>query len=201
MYKVFSGDRCVIISSSGVKNSGTESRTVAFESAEQLHREYLQFSRSAGPQNLVITGDEEKIWRVFRSLFSYVEAAGGLVFNPAHELLMIYRNKHWDLPKGKMEAGEEPEQTAMREVEEECGIKKLRVERLLGSTYHIFFQSGTGCLKRTHWFEMSCTDSSGLIPQAEEGIEEAKWMSKSEAKNILDSVYLSLREVLATFVV
>jgi 8-oxo-dGTP pyrophosphatase MutT (NUDIX family) len=198
MYKVFSGEKCIMISANEINTDGKISKTVEFTSAEALHNEYKLFERSSKLKNLIILGNEGQVWRVFQSLFSYIEAAGGLVFNAKSELLMIYRNKHWDIPKGKMEEGETPEQTALREVEEECGIKKLRIVRPLNSSYHIFFQNGKHCMKRTYWFEMECKDTSKLSPQKEEGIEEAKWMSRAEAKKILGKVYLSLQEVLTT---
>ena len=198
MYKIFSGDKCILISAKEVKGDGKSSKVIEFTSAEALHKEYKLFSRSSKLATLNITGDEEKAWRVFRSLFSYIEAAGGIVLNPKGELLMIYRNKHWDLPKGKMEKGETPDQTALREVEEECGVKNLKIVEPLISTYHIFYQNKNDCIKRTYWFEMTSKDSTQPVPQKEEGIEEAKWMRKDDVKKNMNKVYLSLQEVLTT---
>lgn len=200
MFRIYSGDKCVVISAKEIKSDPKSSKVISFATDEELHREYKLFARSSKTDILNIVGDEEKTWRVFRSLFSYMEAAGGLVLNPKGELLMIYRNGHWDLPKGKMEAGESPEQTAVREVEEECGVKNLRIAKSLISTYHIFFQNKNDYIKRTYWFEMICKDSSKPIPQKEEGIREAKWMRKEEVKKVMDKVYPSLQEVvLAVF--
>lgn len=200
MYKIFSGDKCILISAKEVKNDPKRSKVTAFSSAEALHKEYGLFMRSSKLELLNIVGDEEKTWRVFRSLFSYIEAAGGLVVNPKGELLMIYRNRHWDLPKGKMESGEEPAETAVREVEEECGIKNLKIVKQVLSTYHIFHLNKNACLKHTYWFEMTSKDQAKPVAQKEEGIEEAKWMRKEDVRKIMGKVYLSLREVLrATF--
>ncbi len=199
MYKIFSGDKCILISAKEVKGDAKGTKVISFTSAEALHGEYRQFERTARLKTLVVTGDEEKAWFVFRSLFSYIEAAGGLVVNPKGELLMIYRNKHWDLPKGKMEKGESPDQTAVREVEEECGVKNLRIVRPLISTFHIFYLNKNNCIKCTYWFEMTCKDTAKPTPQKEEGIEEAKWMTREEVKKITPKVYLSLREVLSVF--
>ncbi len=185
-----------MISLKEIKSDAKSSKVISFTSAEALHEEYKQFERSSKFQTLIVVGDEEQTWTVFRSLFSYIEAAGGIVLNSKGDLLMIYRKQHWDLPKGKMEAGESPDQTALREVEEECGIKKLKIVRPLASTYHIFFQNNNNCIKRTYWFEMSCQDTVKPTPQKEEGILEAKWMSKTEVKKIVGKVYLSLRDVL-----
>lgn len=196
MYKVFSGEKCIQISSAEVKAEEKGLKVISFKSAEELHKEYKQFARSNVLKKLVIVGDEEKVWKVFRSLFSYIEAAGGVVKNEKDELLMIYRNKHWDLPKGKMEKGESPDETALREVEEECGVKKLVITKPLESSCHIFFLNRKECMKCTYWFEMTCRDSAKPVPQAEEGILEAKWMSKAEVKKIESKIYPSLLAVL-----
>lgn len=198
MYKVFSGEKCIVFTSKEVKSEAKSTKVLVFANAEALHKEYKLFSGSSKMKTLNVVGDAELAWKVFCSLFSMIEAAGGLVVNPKGELLMIYRNKHWDLPKGKMEAGESPDQTAVREVEEECGIKDLRIVKPLISTYHIFYQNKNDCMKRTYWFEMTSKDSAKPVAQKEEGIEEAKWMSKAEVKKIFAKVYNSLQEVIAT---
>ena len=195
MYKVFAGEKCILISSKEAAGDEKSVKTVSFQSAEELHKEYKAFSKQSRIKKLIVTGDVETVWKVFRSLFTYIEAAGGAVKNEKGHLLMIYRNRHWDLPKGKMEKGESPAITAIREVEEECGVKKLRIVKQLPSTQHIFFLKNE-CIKRTYWYEMICMDSAKPKPQAEEGIKEAKWLSKEEVKKITNKVYPSLREIL-----
>jgi len=195
MYKVFLGEKCIVISDGEIKTDEKEVKVISFISAEELHREYKAFSKQSRLKKIIITGEEEKIWNVFRSLFSCIEACGGIVSNEKGELLMIYRNHHWDLPKGKMEKGETPDETALREVEEECGVKNLKIVKKLSSTYHIFFQNNE-CMKQTYWFEMTCKDSAKPTPQAEEGIREAKWMSKEEVIKVVNKIYPSLREVI-----
>src|SRR3569833_145078 len=64
----------------------------------------------------------EYLKKVTRSI-TLIEAAGGVVENDKGDLLFIYRNIKWDLPKGKLEIGEMKKVGAVREVEEECGIK------------------------------------------------------------------------------
>ena len=65
-------------------------------------------------------------------------AAGGLVTNPQGQILWIFRRGFWDLPKGKVEKMESIEEAALREVEEECGIKQLVLDKLIDKTYHIY---------------------------------------------------------------
>ncbi len=196
MYKVFSGERSIIISEKALETEKQGTKVIAFSSAEELHKEYKQFSRSSDLKHLLITGNEERAWKVFRSLFVYIKAAGGLVQNDKGDLLMIYRNKHWDLPKGKMESGETPDQTAVREVEEECGVTKLKITNELMLTHHIFFQDKYECIKRTYWYEMKCSDLAKPKPQAKEGILKAEWLRRDDVKKVWNKIYPSLREVI-----
>jgi len=101
------------------------------------------------------------------------------------------------LPKGRMEKGESPDQTALREVEEECGVKKLKIVRELMVTHHIFFQNKRPWIKRTYWYEMTSADLTKPKPQKEEGIIKAEWRSKEEVKKNKNKIYPSLQEVLA----
>ena len=195
MYKVFAGDKCIMISPKEINADEKGAKVIAFISSQELHKEYRTFAKQSRFKKLIVTGDAETVWSVFRSLFTYVEASGGAVKNEKGSLLMIYRNRHWDLPKGKMEKKESPAICAVREVEEECGIKNLRIVKKLSSTYHIFFLKNE-CIKHTHWYEMISKDARNPKPQAEEGIKEAKWLSKDEVKKIANKVYPSLREIL-----
>jgi len=194
MYKVFSGEKCVVIATD-IQSMEKDARIISFSSAEKLHNEFKVFYKQSRQKKLIITGGEKKIWTAFRSLFLYIESSGGIVKNEQGELLMIYRNRHWDLPKGKMENGESPALAAIREVEEECGVKNLKIIRQISSTYHIYFQNNE-CMKRTYWYAMICRDSAKPKPQAEEGIKEAKWMSKTDVKKLWDKIYPSLHDVI-----
>ena len=195
MYKVFAGEKCILISSADTSWEGKDGRVISFKSAQDLHSEYKAFAKQSKLKKMIVTGDEEVIWTVFRSLFTYIQASGGAVKNEKDSLLMIYRNRHWDLPKGKMEKGESPGMCAVREVEEECGIKNLKIVKKLSSTYHIFFLKNE-CIKHTHWYEMICKDGGKPKPQAEEGIKEAKWLTKEEVKKVKNKIYPSLHEIL-----
>ena len=130
----------------------------------------------------------------FRSLFRYVEAAGGLVFNPRGEALFIFRRGKWDLPKGKLEPGETPVQAAVREVREETGLQILKPVKELPSTYHTYREKGQRVLKRTYWFIMDTPDTE-LIPQAEEDIEKAVWDDISSFSGQKRDTYNSIRDV------
>jgi ADP-ribose pyrophosphatase YjhB (NUDIX family) len=141
---------------------------------------------------------DDKPENVFGTLLDrceVIEAAGGLVKNEKGELLMIFRNEKWDLPKGKLEKGESPETAGVREVEEECGIKKLSIIRPLPPTYHTYKHKDEIVLKKTYWYEMSCADKRELTPQVEEGISEVKWMKEEEVKVALENTFHSIVDV------
>lgn len=146
-------------------------------------------------EHAYLLGEPDKIWKEFRSLFTYIRAAGGLVRNSNGEYLMIFRNKKWDLPKGKMEEGESPEETAVREVEEECGIGGLKIIRPLASSYHIYELKGKMALKHTFWFEMKTTSDKIPNPQFEESIEKAVWVKSKQFKGWKSEMYPSVWDI------
>jgi ADP-ribose pyrophosphatase YjhB (NUDIX family) len=140
--------------------------------------------------------NEEQLFVYFSKLFKVIDAAGGLVKNKNAQWLFIFRHNKWDLPKGKLEKNEAITDAAIREVEEECGIKGLSIVKQIPSTYHIYFINSKAVLKRTYWFQMECADSSPLVPQLEEGITDVKWLSKGELKKVWDNTYESVRDVM-----
>lgn len=125
-----------------------------------------------------------------------IEAAGGFVVNPSHEALVIYRRGKWDLPKGKIDKGESIEEAAIREVEEECGIKDLVISKKLLVTYHCYQLKQQFVLKKTHWFWMDSNFAGTLVPQQEEGIWKAEWRSNTEIEDLFTNTYPSILEVL-----
>ena len=119
--------------------------------------------------------------------------------NQNNQLLYIYRSGKWDLPKGKVEKDEDIGETAIREVEEECGVKNLTIIKELPTTYHTYEDKIGDVLKTTFWYEMYTEDISELIPQAEEGIEKACWLDDSHLKDIYSNTFASIRELLETY--
>ena len=134
---------------------------------------------------IIYSSNLKKLSSVFCQFYKIIEAAGGLVFNTENKVLAILRNGIWDLPKGKVEKGESYEDAALREVEEECGLKKIKLIKFLTKTYHTYFdpRKNRRVLKISHWYEMK-SKSDKLIPQAEEGIDQAVWIELNELKAI-----------------
>ncbi len=144
---------------------------------------------------MLIHANVESIWNVFKSMFEEVVAAGGLVFNEKGEVLMIHRRGFWDLPKGKLEKKERIKECAVREVEEECGLSNVQLLKKLCVTYHLYSLKKEPSLKPSHWFTMKVNGNPKLIPQSEEEIEKAKWVTISKAEKLLKEAYPSIKEV------
>jgi len=139
--------------------------------------------------------DLELLWSDFKDCFKVLEAAGGYVQNTQNELLVFYRRASWDLPKGKIDPGETPEQAAVREVQEETGLVNVTLGSFLAYTYHTYPLKNQRILKKTWWYRMKTTDMQ-LVPQTEEDIEEIHWV---EPRAWLESgvvVYPNIREVI-----
>ena len=127
-----------------------------------------------------------------------IPAAGGLVLNPKTEILFIFRDGVWDLPKGWIEKGETIENAAIREVEEECGISNLQLIKPLVTTYHIYFYKGIK-LKQTYWFLMSSNYQKELIPQTEEGITQVAFKNEAKTLAALTNSYANIQLVYDTY--
>jgi 8-oxo-dGTP pyrophosphatase MutT (NUDIX family) len=137
----------------------------------------------------------EQIKDLFSS-FKWIEAAGGIVQNTkTKQLLFIFRNEVWDIPKGKIEKGEKSKEGAIREIEEECGIKNLSITGELSPTYHIYFAYGKYVIKKTHWFTLT-TNELDVKPELEEGITEVKWFDLEELNLIKENTFESIKDVL-----
>lgn len=197
MYKVFINEHCLFLSQKR-DNYGIEAADIQLDNPTK--KDILSLTQNLleekGQKSVQLLYDRDHFFEDFSSCFKYIEAAGGLVRNEEDELLMIYRFEKWDLPKGKLEKGEEPSSAAVREVEEECGIEELTIKSELPSTFHIYEQAGRIFLKITYWYEMTVKGKPNLIPQSEEGIEAVKWMSEIELTEARKNTYSSLMDLL-----
>ena len=141
----------------------------------------------------IIAKDTQKTFKKLLKLMPNIIAAGGKVVNSKNEILFIYRNNKWDLPKGKAERNENIAETALREVKEETGIKDISITKPLQLTYHIFKKNKKYRLKITYWFEMMSSNVNQLVPQLDEGITRAEWISPSEIERIKTECYANIR--------
>ena len=125
-------------------------------------------------------------------------AAGGLVTNNKNELLLIFRRKKWDLPKGKLDEEETIETCAVREVQEETGLKNIELEKFIGKTYHEYFDKWLqkDVIEETWWYAMNVSENETLIPQTEEDIEKIIWANQTTLQQCLENTYPSIIEII-----
>jgi 8-oxo-dGTP pyrophosphatase MutT (NUDIX family) len=148
---------------------------------------------------IIVGNNFTAIKKDFFAQFEIIEAAGGIVQNENKELLFIYRRAKWDLPKGKLEAGETIETCAAREIEEETGVKELLLKRKIGETYHIYTEKKKNILKVSHWFYFTCSATQNIAPQTEEDIAEVKWINTQHIKDPMSNTYKNIKEIMKVF--
>ena len=143
--------------------------------------------------------DIEFLWQEFKNKFKIIKAAGGVVYNKNNEMLFIYRLDKWDLPKGKVEKGESIPETAIREVQEECGLTNISLEELIGKTYHIYTYKKNEILKISYWYKMY-SDENELIPQLEEDITKVEWKSEVGIKKAMQNTYANIKLLIESII-
>jgi 8-oxo-dGTP pyrophosphatase MutT (NUDIX family) len=190
MYKVFVNDKPLFLTNEIAKE--TDFQLFLLESIDIEQLIIKMFQNKIHKASLYYP-DEKAILKKLKEKISVCKAGGGLVFNKNGDVLFIFRNGKWDLPKGGIEKGEEINDTAMREVEEETGVNNLVITRKLQKTYHVFKRNGKYKLKVTHWFEMVTTFEGTPIPQANEGIEKAVWLNPEQIKEALKNSYENIK--------
>lgn len=196
MYKVFVNDKPIILTDS-LKNTNNFPVYIFNDVVidEIIHK--LKKGKTNGIN--LFCSDIEQAWKSFQKNFKVVIAGGGLVVNPSNEILFIYRSNTWDLPKGRVENGESIEETAVREVEEECGINNLDLQSHLITTYHLFFMNNIQQMKVTHWYFMKSDFYENLTPQLEEGITKVVFKNKNQVTEDQKNTYANIKLVLETY--
>jgi 8-oxo-dGTP pyrophosphatase MutT (NUDIX family) len=190
MYKVFVNDKPLFLTNQIFKETDFQLFLLESVDFKQLIVKYFQ---NKIQKAYLYHPDEKEIMKVLKTKIPVNKAGGGLVYNKNGEVLFIFRNGKWDLPKGGTNKGEEIEDTAMREVEEETGVNGLSISKKLQKTYHVFKRNGIYKLKITHWFEMHSTYDGIPIGQAEEGIEKVEWKNPEQIKEALKNSYENIK--------
>jgi ADP-ribose pyrophosphatase YjhB (NUDIX family) len=199
MYKIFFKDRVVLLTdridsaltngSKGIHKLGSDGELKKFLAGFE--------SNEDRQQAIIYHHNKYELLQRFRSCFKNILAAGGLIWNPEKtHFLTMCRLGRPDLPKGKVEKDERFEEAAIREVEEECGIRNPEIIAPIASSYHVYHLGGLAILKETRWFEMIYHGDSTPIPQTEENISEVNWVSIQKAKEFADKTYPSIKEIL-----
>ncbi|PZX43380.1 NUDIX domain-containing protein [Nonlabens dokdonensis] len=192
MYKVFVKEVAIILTSDKSKFKDHH----IFNIKKVDFQDLIEKIENKEIENVVLySKSEKKLLKRLHKLAPIVIAGGGLVLNQNNDFLFIHRNGKWDLPKGKEEKGETIEETSIREVKEETGVKNLHITDYLGHTYHTFSRKGKVKLKLTHWFIMETDSNKKLKPQKKEGIDKAVWLNKEMATLALKESYANIREL------
>ncbi|MER3480461.1 MAG: DNA mismatch repair protein MutT [Meiothermus sp.] len=107
-----------------------------------------------------------------------VLGAGGVLFNAEGEVLLLRdRQGFWVFPKGHVDEGESLEQTALREVEEETGVKGKILRELSPTRY----TNNKGVAREIHWYLMGGEGKTRL----ERGMNGVGFFPVEEARRIL----------------
>ncbi|RAR47370.1 NUDIX hydrolase [Flavobacterium lacus] len=190
MYKVFVNDKPLFLTNQIQKETDFQLFLLDSVDIKQL---IIKIFKNKVDKAFLYHPNEKEILKKLKSKIPVEKAGGGLVLNDENEVLFIFRNKKWDLPKGGIEKGEEIEDTAIREVEEETGVKGLKITRKLSKTYHIFKRNGRYKLKITHWFEMKTSYTGKMVGQADEGIEKVEWIKQDDIATCLTNSYENIK--------
>ncbi|WP_145674908.1 NUDIX hydrolase [Chitinophaga polysaccharea] len=142
-----------------------------------------------------IAPDVKKLFKKVSLHFTTLVAAGGLITNPAGEVLMMFRRGKWDLPKGKRDPGEDLETCALREVAEETGLHTVSLEKKITETFHYYPMRNKKVLKHTYWYRMHFTGTELTVPQIEEDIQDLQWIKPENVDKYLKYSYENIREV------
>ena len=202
IYKIFVNEIPVTIlegNPSDLPETIDEHRPVYFFTERDKIRKAFALAETGNyVRSLTIIGeDARQIRQTLFSAYRLIRAAGGVVMNQHRQILLIHRHGMWDLPKGKAEAGEQMQRTALREVEEETGVKPLVIVQKLRPTYHTYVTvQKVRILKKTNWYLMQHDGKGKLRPQEEEGITEVRWVDPRNMMEQLSRTYNSILDVL-----
>ena len=190
MYKVFVNERPLILTN---KLSETANAKYFLLNGDAIQQAIDALKKKKLEVAYIYHPNHEEILKKFTKKIPLEVAAGGVVTNKKGKVLFIYRNDKWDLPKGKLDKGETIEECALREVEEETGVKNLKIENILQTTYHVFKRNGKYKLKEVHWFAMKTSYKGPLVGQKNEGIERVKWKGPKKIEKALQNSYTNIK--------
>jgi len=196
MYKVHFENRFIVISSEPdrLQKYGLFHK---FNDTSALYKLIADFQSDESLSSINVYGiDIIYLWKIFRIYYTEVGAAGGLVRHTSGRYLVIEKRGKADLPKGHIKPGEEPEECALREVSEECGIVGHTIIKPVNPSYHTYTWEGISYLKKTSWFLMAYDGEMIEEPEHEENISKVFWLFPDELNKIKRNAWLSLMDVI-----
>jgi 8-oxo-dGTP pyrophosphatase MutT (NUDIX family) len=197
--KIYFNNKFILLQSAQSQSSEDQSLKIFRENApENIKKIINDFLSTPGGNSIqIITDEVEEQFKNLKKIFYYIEAAGGFI-EKNNQYLFIHRHGRWDLPKGKLEKAEVIEKAAVRECEEETGVKALSISHPLSSTFHLYAYKKGFALKQTYWFYMHTAYQGDLTPQLEEAIDEVKWFDKSRiVSSVLNDTYYTISDIVS----
>jgi 8-oxo-dGTP pyrophosphatase MutT (NUDIX family) len=202
MYKIYINDSPLILCPtekvSLLTNADRKQLVVKYTLKKKSLLNYIDMMEKGDEYDEVIihSTEYEQLKKEVKGLYKIIPAAGGLVLNEESEIMFIFRRGFWDLPKGKIDPNEKKKKAAIREVEEETGIRDMLIAGKIGKSNHSYRnKSGKRILKVTHWYLMN-TYKQESTPQTEEDIVKAEWMTLQHFYEEERPVYSNILEIL-----
>ena len=195
MYRLFCNNRTLTANNFSENLLSVDNKCV--KNCDDLAEKIVGWLADESIENLDFgDADGEKLALAVKKIFRQAPAAGGVVIID-NQFVAIERHGIPDLPKGHIEKGETPEVAAVREVEEETGIKDLEIIKELPSTWHCYFLDNQWTIKKTSWYMMRTKSGMKNIPQTEEGISKVYLVDKEHVKDFREKTFASLRDVVS----
>lgn len=195
MYKVFIDNKEILFAESYKKSEINLAKVLQWDAISTDDLIALRAELAVSVILVVLDADPEKALNACFENYDRIEAAGGIV-QRKQRFLFIERNELWDIPKGKIEQNETPAVCAVREIEEECGIRGPEITAFLGITYHTYTFKGVFTLKKNWWYLLSYSGPKVGVPQVEEGITKVVWLKRHEWQMVEENTYASIRAVI-----
>lgn len=197
MYKVFIDHKPVVFITKSEFSENFQSILYSDVHSLKHLKELLQNCSIDHPLQ-VICKDDKVYFKKFFKKYVKIKAAGGIV-QRKNKFLVIKRKGLWDIPKGKIDKGEDRETACVREIEEECGISGHQIVSPLCVTYHTMKYKRRNAIKKTYWYYLTYEGPKETYPQAKEGITKATFVSEEKMLGIRGNTYGSINEVLDAY--
>ena len=197
--KIYFGNKPLIIANEKTEEIKTyldDVNTAVLETNDQaqiqsLIREMSNEKLTAG----IILADVTETMNRIKTEFLVIQASGGMVYSFDKNVLLIFRRGKWDLPKGKLDEGEDLVDCALREVREETGLEFLNYLDFISTSYHTYYENGKHILKESYWYLLEGNEKELLIPQTDEDIENCEWVAVKDLPPYLENAPASVIDV------
>ena len=199
MYRLFCNNRMLTANNFSENLLSVDNKCV--KNCDDLAEKIMGWLADESVENLDLgDADGDKLALAVKKIFRQAPAAGGVVVID-NQFVAIERHGIPDLPKGHIEKGETPEVAAVREVEEETGIKDLEIIKELPSTWHCYLLDNQWTIKKTSWFLMRTKSGMKNIPQTEEGISKVYLVDKEPIRDFEDRTFASLKTLVPKIII